>query len=244
MKPDANTNNTTEIKSTKRIWPKLLLFTVIIVIWYALLQVTPLDKWLLEVLSRIEQYGFWGPCIFILIYIPSCVLMFPDVLPNAAAGAIWGAGLGAAVASIGRLLGSTITFLLARRFSKRWQEQRMASDPKFAALSKAIEREGFRIVILLRLCPLFPVIMLNYGLGMTRVRLRSYMVGTLIGMIPRSLLVAYSGSGVRAVADIASGNGMQGAGNPVIFWGGLVLSLVIVVFLANKARRLINDATA
>lgn len=170
--------------------------------------------------------------------------MFPDVLPNAAAGAIWGAGMGAVVASIGRLLGCTITFLLARRFSKKWQEQRMARDPKFAALSKAIEREGFRIVILLRLCPLFPVIMLNYGLGMTRVRLRSYMAGTFIGMIPRSLFVAYSGRGVRTMADIASGNGMQSTGNPLIFWGGLLFSLVILVFLANKARHLINEATA
>jgi len=169
--------------------------------------------------------------------------MFPDILPNAAAGAIWGVGIGAVAASVGRILGSTVTFLLARYLTKNWQERRMASDPKFAAVAKAVERDGFRIVILLRLCPLFPVIMLNYGLGMTGVRLRSYILGTLLGMIPRTLFVAYSGSGVRSLMDLTSGSGVDVTGNPLIYWGGLVLSLIILIILANKARHLINEAT-
>ena len=238
-----NNGITPDVGNTKRLWPKALIFIVVIAIWYVLLQVSPLDKWLLNVLLWIEGLGFWGPFIFVLLYIPSCVLMFPDILPNAAAGAIWGAGTGAVAASIGRILGSTVTFLLARYLTKSWQERRTASDPKFAAVAKAVEREGFRIVILLRLCPLFPVIMLNYGLGMTGVRLRSYILGTLLGMIPRTFFVAYSGSGVRSLMDLTSGNGVGVTGNPLIYWGGLALSLIILVILANKARHLINEAT-
>jgi len=242
--PDSDTTSRATPDAPRRVWPKILLFTVIIALWYVLLQVSPLDEWLLKMLSWVEELKFWGPFIFVLLYIPSCVLMFPDILPNAAAGAIWGVGIGTAAASVGRLFGCTATFLSARYFSRKWQEQRMADDPKFAALSKAIEREGFRIVILLRLCPLFPVIMLNYGLGMTQVRLRSYLLGTFIGMIPRTLFVAYSGSGARSVMDLASGDGTQSAGNPLIYWGGLVLCLIIVIILANKARKLINEATS
>lgn len=232
-----------ETTETKPLWPKVVLITAIIIVWYVLLKISPLDEWLLGVLIWVKGLGFWGPFIFVLLYIPSCVLMFPDILPNTAAGAIWGIFIGAAAVSFGRLLGSTVTFLLARRFSQHWQEQRMAKDPKFAAVAKAIEQQGFRIVLLLRLCPLFPVIMLNYGLGMTQVTLRSYMAGTLLGMIPRTLFVAYAGSGVRSLMDLSSGKALENAGNPLLYWGGLVISLIIVVFLANKARTLINEAT-
>jgi uncharacterized membrane protein YdjX (TVP38/TMEM64 family) len=240
----SRTNNDATESRTKRLWPKLLVFVVVIAIWYVLLQVSPLDKWLLIFLARLENSGFWGPILFILLYIPACVLMFPDILPNAAAGAIWGIATGTAVVSIGRVLGSTATFLLARYFTRRWQERRMANDPKFAAVAKAVEREGFRFVLLLRLCPLFPVIMLNYGLGMTSIRLRSYMLGTLLGLMPRTMIVAYSGSGLRSVMDLASGQRLQASGNPMIYWGGLALSLIVFAILAHKARQLIQEATS
>lgn len=238
------TAGTKEESRAKRIWPKFLFFVVVIALWYLLLQVSPLDKWLLVFLARLENSGAWGPLLFVLLYIPACVLMFPDILPNAAAGAIWGIVTATAVVSIGRVLGSTLTFLVARYFTRGWQERRMAKDPKFAAVARAVEREGFRFVLLLRLCPLFPVIMLNYGLGMTSVRLRSYMLGTLLGLIPRTIIVAYSGSGLRSVLDLTSGQHLQTTGNPVVYWGGLALSLIVFVILAHKARQLIQVATS
>ena len=194
-------------------------------------------------LAWLEGLGPWGPVVFVLLYLPACMFMFPDILPNAAAGAIWGVGVGTVVVSLGRLLGSTATFLLARGIAGRWVERKMAADPRFAAVAEAVGRKGFRIVVLLRLCPLFPVIMLNYALGLTRVSLPAYATGTLIGMIPRTLFVAYVGSGTRSLVDLACGDGMSVTGHPMLYWGGLVLSLAIVMILANKARRLINEAT-
>jgi len=220
-----------------------LIFLVVIAGWYGLSRVIPLERWLLSVLAWVEGLGFAGALIFMLLYVPSCVLMFPDVLPNAAAGAIWGVGVGTVAVSFGRVLGSAATFLLVRTIAGRWAEHKMAADPKFAAVAETVGREGFRIVVLLRLCPLFPVIMLNYALGLTRVSLAAYAGGTLLGMIPRTLFVAYVGSGARSLADLAGGNATHLAGDPLLFWVGLVMSLVIVVILAAKARRLINDAT-
>ena len=194
-------------------------------------------------LAWVKGLGLWGPLIFAFLYIPSCVLMFPDILPNAAAGAIWGVGLGSVAVSFGRVLGSIATFLLTRGIADCWMERKTVEDPKFAALAKAVEREGFRIVLLLRLCPLFPVIMLNYSLGLTSVSLRAYAMGTLVGMIPRTLFVAYVGSGTRSLFDLAAGGGTAVSINPAVYWGGLVFSLLIVVILAYHARRLVNKAT-
>jgi uncharacterized membrane protein YdjX (TVP38/TMEM64 family) len=227
-----------------RLWPKVFVFFAIIAAWYGLSRVLPLETWLLDVLAWIKGLGPWGPVIFVLLYIPSCVLMFPDILLNAAAGAIWGVGVGTVAVSLGRVLGSAATFLLARNIAGRWIEGKMAADAgRFAAVAEVVGRQGFRIVTLLRLCPLFPAIMLNYALGLTRVSLMAYAAGTLIGMIPRTLLVAYIGSGTRSLADLATGDGMNVTNHPMLYWGGLVLSLAIVMILANKARRLINDAT-
>jgi uncharacterized membrane protein YdjX (TVP38/TMEM64 family) len=232
-----------ETSSRARLWPKALIFFTVIATWYGLSRIFPLEAWLLSVLAWVERLGFWGPVIFVFLYVPTCVLMFPDFLPNAAAGAIWGVGVGTVAVLVGRGLGSAITFLLMRSIAGRWIERKMTAAPKFAAVSEAVGKEGFRIVVLLRLCPLFPVIMLNYGLGLTRVSLRAYVMGTLIGMIPRTLFVAYAGSGTRSLADLAAGRGMDASGHPALYWGGLILSLVVVLILANKARRLINEAT-
>lgn len=225
-----------------RIWLRVLIFLAIIATWYGASFFLPLESWLLTVLAWVGELGIWGPFVFMGLYIPSCVLMFPDILPNAAAGAVWGVGVGSVAVSLGRMLGATATFLLTRNIAGGWAERKMKSDPRFEAIAGAIGREGFRLVVLLRLCPMFPVIMLNYSLGLTPVTLRSYALGTLIGMIPRTIFVAYIGSGTRNIFDPAGG-GESISISPVFYWGGLVFSLLVVVILAGRARRLINEAT-
>ncbi len=226
----------------RRGWRKFLLFFCVIAAWYGLLQVLPLDQRLMQMLLWVEGRGYWGPVIFSLLYIPSCVLMFPDVLPNAAAGAIWGVGIGAVAVSFGRMFGSAATFLLTRSIAGRWSKHNMAADPKMAAVSDAVQRQGFRIVLLLRLCPLFPVIMLNYTLGLTRISLPAYALATLIGMIPRTLMVAYIGSGTRSLMELADGAEVNLIANPSLYWGGLLLSLITVAMIAVKTRQVINEA--
>ncbi len=226
-----------------RFWLKVLVYVAVIAGWYALSRVFPLDAWLLGLLSWMEGLGAWGAFVFVLLYVPSCVLMLPDVLPNAAAGAIWGIGAGTVAVSVGRVLGSAATFLLARGIAGGLVERRMAEDPKFAAVAEAVGRNGFRFVVLLRLCPLFPTIMLNYMLGLTRVSLMAYAAGTLLGMLPRTIVVAYVGSGARSLADLSVGNTMNVAAHPVLFWGGLVVSLFIATLLGYKARRILKKTT-
>lgn len=240
---DAKTHPTQGAGPVKGDWINFTAVIIVIALWCAALRVLPLDTWLLGILTWIQGLGSTGVALFILLYIPSCVFMFPDVLPNAAAGAIWGIGMGTVVVSMGRVLGSAVTFLLSRSLAGRWSERRAAGDPRFASVAEAVGQDGFRIVVLLRLCPLFPVIMLNYTLGLTRVSLAAYAMGTLFGMIPRTIFIAYLGSGARSLAGLIQGEGIHAAANPVLYWGGMVASFILVIILAYKARQYINEAT-
>jgi uncharacterized membrane protein YdjX (TVP38/TMEM64 family) len=65
--------------------------------------------------------------------------------------------------------------------------------PKFKALDKAIGREGFKIILLLRLSPVFPFALSNYMYGLTAVRFWPYITATLIGFAPGTLAYVYSG---------------------------------------------------
>ena len=118
-----------ENERSPRLWPRVLVFVGIVWLWMGLSHVLSLDVWLLQALRWIEGQGVWGMVVFVLLYVPVCIVLFPDILTNVAAGAIWGVVLGTVVCSIGRVVGSTVTFLLVRGLAGRWIERRLAKDP-------------------------------------------------------------------------------------------------------------------
>ena len=230
-----------------RIWPRILIFSAICAAWWGLSRVLPLGEWTGELLASVKALGPLGPLAYALLYIPCCVAMLPDVVPNMAAGALWGVIPGTLTALVGRTLGASVTFLLVRTLARRWIEKKAASDARFAAISRAIEKEGFKIVLLLRLCPIFPVIFLNYAVGLTPISLRAYAAATFIGMIPRTLAVAYAGSGARSLAELTADTSAQSpTSDPTqtfFFWAGFVLTILAAALIARMAHRILREAT-
>ena len=108
------------------------------------------------------------------------------------------------VVFVGASLGAIAAFLVARYVARRAIERRLAGHPRFAALDRAIEKEGRKIVFLLRLSPVFPFVFLNYALGLTRVRFADYALAC-FGMLPGTLLYVYYGKVVGDVAALAAG---------------------------------------
>lgn len=78
----------------------------------------------------------------------------------------------------------------------------MATKPKLAAIDAAIAEHGFKIVLLLRLSPVFPFNLLNYALGLTRVQVRDYVLASFIGMLPGTALYVYLGSLVTRASEL------------------------------------------
>ena len=170
------------------------------------------------------------------------VCFVPASLLTLAAGAIFGLAEGTLLVFVAAVLGSTAAFLLSRTVAREAIARRVEGDRRFAAIDRAIEREGRRIVILLRLSPVFPFVLLNYALGLTRVRLADYLVAS-IGMLPGTLLYVYSGKVAGDLATLAGGAAVpRGAGYYAVIGLGFAATAVVTVLVTRVARRALRDA--
>ncbi len=193
--------------------------------------------------SWIDGLGFWGPVAFIVGYAVATVAFVPGSILTLTAGAIFGVPKGTVFVFIAAVLGSAAAFLVARYLARGAIEQRIAGNKKFAAIDRAIAGQGFKIVLMLRLSPAFPFTLLNYGLGLTRVRFIDYLAAS-IGMLPGTLLYVYYGGLVGEVAQLAGGaNVEKGAGYYTVLGLGLVATIVVTTLVTRVARRALAEAT-
>lgn len=190
----------------------------------------------------IGERGAWGVLAFILGYAAATVVAFPGSLLTLAAGAIFGIAQGTAYVFGGAVLGSSAAFLIARYIARPTVEKRVASDPRFAQIDRAVGREGWKIVGLLRLSPLLPYNLLNYALGLTSVSFRDYLIGAL-GMIPGTLLYVYSGKVAGELVVLAGGGAVQrGTGYYIVLAVGLVATVAATVWVGRIARKALREA--
>jgi uncharacterized membrane protein YdjX (TVP38/TMEM64 family) len=185
----------------------------------------------------VDGLGVWGPVVFALGYAVATLAFIPGSILTLAAGALFGLGKGTVVVFFGATLGSSLAFLVARYVARDAIERRLAHRPRFAAIDRAVAREGLKIVTLLRLAPVFPYNLLNYGLGLTKVRFPHYLVACL-GMLPGTFLYVYYGKALGSLAAVAGGAELErGAGYWVTFGIGLAAALAVTLLVARIARR-------
>ena len=191
----------------------------------------------------IDGLGPWGPAAFVLGYAIAVVGFVPGSLLTLAAGAIFGLAEGTALVFVAAVLGSTAAFLLSRTVARAAIARRVEGDPRFAAIDQAIEREGRRIVLLLRLSPVFPFTLLNYALGLTRVRLGDYLVAS-VGMLPGTLLYVYTGKVAGDLATLAGGAAVpRGAGYWAVVALGFAATLIVTILVTRVARKALREAS-
>jgi len=191
----------------------------------------------------VNGLGVWGPIVFIVGYALAAVAFVPGSLLTLAAGAIFGLTQGVVYVFIAAVLGSSAAFLVSRYLARAAIERRLASNARFAAIDRAVGAQGRKIVFLLRLSPLFPFNLLNYGLGLTKVRFADYVVAS-VGMLPGTLLYVYYGKLAGDVAALAGGAAPEkGAGYYAVLILGLVATVVVTTVITRTARGALKEAT-
>jgi len=192
----------------------------------------------------VNGLGVWGPVVFILGYAAAVVAFVPGSVLTLAAGAIFGLAQGTVYVFVAAVLGSAAAFLIARHIARGAVERRIARNPRFGAIDRAVAAEGRKIVFLLRLSPVFPFTLLNYVLGLTRVRFADYLVASL-GMIPGTLLYVYYGKLAGDVATLAAGApAPRGAAYWTVLALGLAATVAVTTVVTGAAGRALREATA
>lgn len=192
-------------------------------------------------LQWINGLGGLGGIAFIGIYVIATVAFLPGSILTLGAGVIFGVILGSLYVFIGATLGATAAFLVGRYLARDWVIKKISDNKKFAAIDKAVGKEGLKIVLLTRLSPIFPFNLLNYALGITAVPLKDYFLGS-VGMIPGTIMYVYIGSLAGNLAFIGSESKLD---NMIVDWVikiiGLIATIVMTIYITKIAKKALED---
>jgi len=188
-------------------------------------------------LDWVANLGWWGPFVFLILYVLACVCFIPGSVLTLGAGALFGVIKGTIMVSISATLGATAAFLVGRYLARDWVARKIEKNPKFGAIDKAVAEDGWKIVLLTRLSPVFPFNLLNYAFGLTRIRLRDYVLASWIGTLPGTVLYVYIGSLAQAGARHTT------AAEWVLRGVGLLATLAVTVVLTRVAKKALNKRT-
>lgn len=201
----------------------------------------PVLGWMVDFIRWVKGIGPAGSVLYAAVYIVGTALFFPGLPLTLGAGFIYGAVIGTLVVSPASVAGASLAFLIARYLARDWVTRRLKKYPQAATIDRAIEKNGFKVVVLLRLQPVLPFNMLNYALGLTSIRLRDYMLASWIGMFPATVLYVYLGSIMNDVSDLLRGRPNSGIAGRVLLWGGLAAIVVLVWWLGRIAKKALRD---
>ena len=192
--------------------------------------------------TEVRELGAWAPVAFIAGYIVACVVAVPGSLLTLVAGAIFGLVAGVTYVFAGAVLGSAAAFLIARYVVRGAVQKRVGNSARLRAIDSAIANDGRKIVFLLRLSPLIPFVLLNYVLGLSKVRFRDYLLAS-VGMLPGTVLYVYYGKVAGDVAAVAGGFAPpHGVAYYAFLAIGLLATIVATVLITRSARRSLNKS--
>jgi uncharacterized membrane protein YdjX (TVP38/TMEM64 family) len=215
---------------------RLILVVAVVVLLYVLVRVFNVQELLRSLLVWIDGTGLWAPLIFIGLYIVATVLFIPGSILTLGAGFVFGVLPGTVYVSIGSIIGASAAFLLGRTVARNWIRSRVEANPRFKAIDDAVGREGWKIVGLTRLSPIFPFNLLNYAYGLTKVSFKGYFFASWVGMLPGTIMYVYIGSLAANLATLG-GARTRTTLEWVLYGVGLVATVVVTVFVTRLARK-------
>ena len=211
----------------KWFWGCLIVIGIIICqVQFDLIQTIP------KLIQWIESLGIIGMSLFVLVYILACILLIPGSPLTVGAGAVFGFWKGLILVSIGSTLGAAAAFLISRYLTREFIERKLNKSHKFSAMDMAITREGWKIIFLARLSPIIPFFLLNYALGLTKIRLHTYIISSWAGMIPGTVLYTYIGSLGKTI--------LTAKRSPIdwVYLGiGLIATVSVTVLISRIAKK-------
>lgn len=186
-----------------------------------------------QALDWVGALGPWGPVLFVGIYIVAAVLLLPGSVLTLGAGAAFGLLQGIVLVSLASTSAAAVAFLIGRYCARDLVARKIEGNEKFAAIDRAVAGEGWKIVLLTRLSPVFPFTLLNYAFGLTRVKLGHYLLASWIGMLPGTAMYVYLGT----LANVGAGQRARSPAEWALYGVGLLATVAVTVFVTRVARK-------
>lgn len=220
---------------------RLVLIAAAVVAVAALWWFLPVRQWATALAEHIRGAGLAGVAIFIGVYVAAEVALVPGSLLTMAAGFAYGPIGGLLVASPASVLAATASFVLGRTILRGWIRRKIERSPKARALDRAVARNSFKLILLLRLSPVIPFNLLNYALGLSDASLGRYMIASFVGMLPGTWLYVYLGSLATTAAGLTDASRGGGHERLALTIAGLAATVVAVVLVTRAARRALEQ---
>lgn len=199
-------------------------------------------EWLAHALVGISNMGPWAPVLFVVSYVVASVVLAPVFVLTVAAGALFGLWRAVLLVLISKMIGSTVVFGLASPLSRSRLMKWVDRDARVAAVRRAVADDGLWVMFLLRLSPVVPFVLLNYGLALSGVRYRHFVVA-MAGTLPTIVMYVYYGKIVGDVAKVAAGVGPpRGPEYYVLLVGGLIATVVATTSITRASKRAFDNA--
>lgn len=216
----------------RRSWMKPLLFLAFLAAAIFAVRTTGAHRYLEQETLRglIQGYGLLAPLAYMLLYTLAPPLFLPGLPITVVGGVLFGPFWGVVYTTIGSNLGANLAFFVSRYLARGWVEGKLTS-PRWRALDQRVAKEGWKVVAVTRLVPLFPFNLLNYAFGLTQVPWSHYALTTLVCMLPACVaFIVFSSS----LLDV-----LRGRISPAFLAG---LGLVAAVSAAPAIYRRLRSA--
>jgi uncharacterized membrane protein YdjX (TVP38/TMEM64 family) len=207
----------------------LLILSALAVAWMMLPMTLSQD--LVRVRTWVEQFGPWGPVLFVLLYVLAVVLLVPGSVLALSAGLAYGAW-GLPLALTAATTGAGLSFLIGRYIAQKQVRLLARRRPVLRAVECAVSEGGWRIVGLVRLSPLLPFSLLNYFFGVTRIPFRHYLPATFFGIIPGTAVNVF----VAAAGHAASLEGLRNPLRLALLGVGLIVTVIVCRYILRRVR--------
>jgi uncharacterized membrane protein YdjX (TVP38/TMEM64 family) len=234
---------------TKTTLVRLILFVLLVALLVVALRQVPSGDDLAAGMQHWRgQLGGWGLVLLAAAFTPACMILIPASLLILCAGYFYDVLPAIVAASLGSTFAAGVILLLGRTVLRTWIVARFGLHPRFRMLDRAVAEQGFKIVLLCRLSPVLPYILLNYAFSLTRVSLRAYLLGTWLGMLPAVTFLVYLGSTIHDLAQLLSGQATDQVPDEVRMLNrsllvlGLVATLLVTMMLQRLARKALLEA--
>ncbi|MEY2479085.1 MAG: hypothetical protein QOI04_12 [Verrucomicrobiota bacterium] len=202
----------------------------------------PVAEFLGAAQQRVMQWGVWSAICYPILYAFCNVLLLPGGVLSLGGGFFFGLWWGFLIVLVGNVTGAAISFFISRWIGQHWLAGKLFRNPAMAAFAPAVDREGWKLILLSQLHPLFPTSLLNYLYGLTQIRFRTCMLWVAIGQAPGLFLYTYLGTLGQLGIKLLRGRSHPRMIEYVWWGGGLVTAIVVVILLGQIAARVISEA--